>query len=105
MSASALAFVILTPFAGIFAYATWHEYRRYKDEGSSSYGLTYDPETNTTHVGAMAEDEESYDPARSSPTSSRPRRRRPTPKAAPKPRRTPITQMQMTATRTAGHDR
>ena len=62
MSASALALVILTPFLAIFAYATWHEYMRYKDEGSSSYGLTYDPETNTTHVGAMAEDEESYDP-------------------------------------------
>jgi len=62
ISASTLAFVILTPFVGVFVYATWHEYRRYKEEGSSSYGLSYDPETNTTHVGAMAEDEESYDP-------------------------------------------
>ena len=62
MTASTLAFLILTPFLVIFVYATWHEYKRYKAEGSSSYGLTYDPETNTTHVGAMADDEESYDP-------------------------------------------
>ena len=62
MSASTLAFLILTPFVGVFIYATWHEYRRYKAEGSNSYGLSYDPETNTTHVGAIAEDEDSYDP-------------------------------------------
>ena len=63
MSASTLALVIVTPFLAIFAYATWHEYKRYKAEGPNSYGLTYDPETNTTVVGAVAEDEESYDPA------------------------------------------
>jgi hypothetical protein len=62
MSASTLAFLILLPFVAIFAYATWHEYRRYKQEGPSSYGLTYDPETNTTVVGAIPEGEDSFDP-------------------------------------------
>jgi len=62
MSASTLALLILTPFVAIFAYATWHEYRRYKQEGPSSYGLTYDPETNTTVVGAIPEGEDGFDP-------------------------------------------
>jgi hypothetical protein len=57
-----IAFIILVPFVAVFIYATWQEYKRYKAEGSSSYGLTYNPETNTTHVGALPEDEESFDP-------------------------------------------
>jgi len=62
IAAQSLAFLLLVPFVGIFAYAGWHEYRRYKADGKNSYGLTYDPETNTTHVGAIAEDAESFDP-------------------------------------------
>lgn len=62
MEARYFALLILVPFALVFAYATWSEYKRFKIEGRSIYGLTYDPETNTTHVGAMPEDEESFDP-------------------------------------------
>jgi hypothetical protein len=62
MEARYLALLILVPFVAVFAYATWHEYRRFKQEGRSTYGLTYDPETNTTHVDAIHEDEDSYDP-------------------------------------------
>ncbi|MEI4232064.1 hypothetical protein [Roseovarius sp. D22-M7] len=61
MEARYVALLILVPFAFVFAYATWHEYKRFKAEGRSSYGLTYDPETNTTHVGPIPEDEEAYD--------------------------------------------
>jgi len=62
MEARYVALLILVPFAVIFAYCTWYEYRRFKTEGRSSYGLSYDPETNTTHVGAIPEDEEGFDP-------------------------------------------
>lgn len=62
MEARYLALLILVPFAVVFAYCTWHEYKRYKAEGRSSYGLSYDPETNTTHVGAIPKDEEGFDP-------------------------------------------
>lgn len=61
-NASIIALVILVPFVAVFIYATWHEYRRYRSEGKSSYGLSYDAETNTTHVGALPEDEEGFDP-------------------------------------------
>lgn len=61
MAARYLALLILLPFTALFVYATWHEYKRFKSEGRSSYGLSYDPETNTTTVGAMAQNEESYD--------------------------------------------
>jgi len=60
--AQAIAFLIIVPFVAIFVYAGWHEYKRYKSEGKSAYGLTYDPETNTTHVGAIPDEEDSYDP-------------------------------------------
>jgi hypothetical protein len=62
MNASTIALLILLPAALVFVYAGWHEYRRYKAEGPSNYGLTYDPETNTTHVGPLSEGEDSYDP-------------------------------------------
>jgi|GEM_PF-1231496 hypothetical protein len=62
MEARYVALLILVPFAVIFVYCTWHEYRRFKTEGRSIYGLSYDPETNTTHVGPIPEDEESFDP-------------------------------------------
>ena len=57
-----LAFLFLLPFLGVFVYAAWHEYSRFRTEGKSTYGLTYDPETNTTFVGAIPEREDSYDP-------------------------------------------
>ena len=63
MSASSLAFVILTPFLGIFAYAAWHEWHRARDEGPGTYGLAYDPETDSTHVTLLEEGETGYDPA------------------------------------------
>ena len=53
---------LLAPFVLVFLYAAWHERARFKREGPSSYGLTYDPETNTTHVGALPDEEDSYDP-------------------------------------------
>lgn len=60
--AQIVAFLIIIPFVGVFIYAGWHEYRRYKAKGASSYGLTYDPDTNTTHVGTIEDDADSYDP-------------------------------------------
>ena len=62
MEARLIVAFLLLPFVGVFTYATWSEYRRFKREGRSEYGLTYDPETNTTHVGAIAEDDQGYDP-------------------------------------------
>ena len=62
MDARLLIVALLLPFVAVFVYATWSEYSRFKREGRAEYGLTYDPETNTTHVGTIAEDEESYDP-------------------------------------------
>lgn len=57
-----LVLLMIAPFALIFIYAIWHEYVRFKREGSSSYGLTYDATTNTTHVGALPDDDDGYDP-------------------------------------------
>lgn len=62
-----LVLLIVSPFALVFFYAIWHEYRRYKREGASSYGLTYDPETNTTHVGTLPDDDDGYDPEEFNP--------------------------------------
>lgn len=62
MESRFLALLILLPFIAIFIYAAWHEHRRYRNEGRSTYGLTYDPESNTTYVGTIADGEESYDP-------------------------------------------
>ena len=62
MEARTLVILLLLPFVGVFIYATWSEYKRFKRDGRSEYGLTYDPETNTTHVGTIADDEQSFDP-------------------------------------------
>ncbi|HKL05416.1 MAG TPA: hypothetical protein VJ929_06360 [Roseovarius sp.] len=62
MEARLIVFVLLTPFVLVFIYAAWHEYSRFKREGPSSYGLTYDPDTNSTHVGALPDDDDGFDP-------------------------------------------
>jgi len=62
MDARTIVFFLLAPFVLVFVYAAWHEYSRYKREGPSSYGLTYDPDTNSTHVGALPEDDDGFDP-------------------------------------------
>lgn len=62
MEARSIALMILAPFALLFIYAIIHEYRRYRSEGSATYGLVYDEETGTTHVTGIAEGEEGYDP-------------------------------------------
>ena len=62
MEARMIALAILAPFALFFVYAIIHELRRYRSEGSATYGLVYDEETGTTHVTGIAEDEEAYDP-------------------------------------------
>ena len=62
MEARLIAALVLLPFVVAFLYAGIHEYLRYKSEGSADYGLVYDEETGTTHVTAIPEDEESYDP-------------------------------------------
>ena len=62
MDARLIALVILLPFAVLFIYSGLHEYQRYKTEGRAKYGLAYDEESGTTHVTAIGEDEEGYDP-------------------------------------------
>ncbi|GAA5069405.1 hypothetical protein GCM10023209_11120 [Roseibacterium beibuensis] len=62
MNARLLAAIILSPFIIVFFYAVFHELRRYKSEGRSQYGLTFNEETGTSHVGALAEDESGFDP-------------------------------------------
>ncbi len=57
-----LAFLLLLPFIGVFGYAAWHEIGRYRSEGRSTYGLSYDPETNTTYVSALSDEDEGFDP-------------------------------------------
>lgn len=62
MSSTAMALLIILPFAAIFAYAMWHEWHRARQEGPGTYGLAYDPETDTTHVTLLEEGEAGYDP-------------------------------------------
>ena len=62
MGTQTIAALILLPFAVAFIYAAIHEYRRFKSEGRTNYGLVYDEETGTTHVTGIADHEESYDP-------------------------------------------
>jgi hypothetical protein len=62
MDGSIIALVLVVPAAAVFVWAGWREVRRFRADGPSNYGLTYDPETNTTHVGPLSEGEESYDP-------------------------------------------
>jgi hypothetical protein len=69
MDGSTIALVLLVPAAAVFIYAGWSEYRRYRAEGPSSYGLTYDPETNTTHVGPLADGESGFDPEEFEPVN------------------------------------
>jgi len=63
MSSAPFALLLLSPFAALFAYAGWHEYARIRREGRGTYGLAYDPETDSTHVTLLGEDETGYDPA------------------------------------------
>uniref|UniRef100_UPI003B525D6B hypothetical protein n=1 Tax=Roseovarius indicus TaxID=540747 RepID=UPI003B525D6B len=62
MNPQIIASLILLPFVVAFVYAGIHEYLRYRTEGPANYGLVYDEETGTTHVGGIAEDEEAFDP-------------------------------------------
>ncbi|MGR3321389.1 MAG: hypothetical protein ACU0DK_05605 [Pseudooceanicola sp.] len=62
MDAQVIAILILLPFGLAFVYAGIHEYRRYKSDGRANYGLVYDEESGTTHVTAIGEDQEPYDP-------------------------------------------
>lgn len=62
MTGSTIAFVILAPFTAVFVYAAWHEWRRARKDGHSNYGLSYDPETDTTHVTLLDEGETGYHP-------------------------------------------
>jgi hypothetical protein len=61
IAARLIAGAILLPFVAAFVYAGVHEYRRYKSEGPSEYGLIYDEETGTTRVSPLEEGTESYD--------------------------------------------
>jgi hypothetical protein len=61
MEARLIAGVILLPFVAAFIYAGIHEYRRFKSEGPSDYGLVYDEETGTTHVATLEDGSESFD--------------------------------------------
>jgi len=61
VEARLIAGLILLPFVAAFVYAGIHEYRRYKSEGPSDYGLVYDEETGTTHVSTLEDGAESYD--------------------------------------------
>ncbi|MGP6086069.1 hypothetical protein [Antarctobacter jejuensis] len=62
MEPGLIAILLLLPFVAVFISAAWQENRRYRQRGRSTYGLTYDPESNTTYVGTIADDAQSYDP-------------------------------------------
>ncbi|MGK7652599.1 MULTISPECIES: hypothetical protein [unclassified Roseovarius] len=62
MTPQIIAALIVSPFALAFVYAGIHEYTRYKSEGRATYGLVFDEETGTSHVTAIGEDEDAYDP-------------------------------------------
>ena len=70
MDITYVALLLLLPFFLVFVYAGWHEYGRFQREGSSNYGLTYDPETNTTFVGAIPDGEDGYDPEEFDPNDN-----------------------------------
>lgn len=70
MDGRAFVFFLLAPFVLVFIYAAWHEYGRYKREGPSSYGLTYDPETNSTHVGPLPDDDDGFNPEEFDPENT-----------------------------------
>ena len=62
MATKLIAILIISPFVAAFIYAGIHEYRRYKNQGPATYGLVHDEETGTTHLTAIAEGDEAYDP-------------------------------------------
>jgi len=62
MEARLLAGLILSPFVVAFLYAGIHEYKRFKSQGPSDYGLVYDADSGTTHVSALADSDDSFDP-------------------------------------------
>ncbi|MFN3209677.1 MAG: hypothetical protein ACE369_11910 [Roseovarius sp.] len=62
MNPQMIAALIVSPFALAFVYAGIHEYSRYKSEGRATYGLAFDEETGTSHVTAIGEDDDVYDP-------------------------------------------
>ena len=63
MDARLIAALVLSPFLAVFVYATVHELVRWKKEGRAQYGLTFDEETGTSHVTALDEDDDGFDPA------------------------------------------
>ncbi len=62
MEPGTLAILLLLPFVAVFECAAWKEHRRVRQKGRSTYGLTYDPESNTTYIGTIADTAASYDP-------------------------------------------
>ncbi|MBF53173.1 MAG: hypothetical protein ABJN39_21495 [Sulfitobacter sp.] len=62
MGTQIVALLIMLPIASVFIYAGIHEYRRYKSDGRSNYGLVYDEETGTTHVTGISDQKDSYNP-------------------------------------------
>lgn len=70
MSNGSIALLIIVPFAGIFAYAAWHEWHRLRKDGPGNYGLAYDPETDTTHVTLLEDGEAGYDPETDTPDAA-----------------------------------
>jgi hypothetical protein len=62
MEARLIAGLILLPFVAAFVYAGIHEYLRFKSEGPSDYGLVYNEDSGTTHVSALADSEDGFDP-------------------------------------------
>ena len=69
MEGRTIALALVVPAAAVFVWAGWREFRRFRAEGPSSYGLTYDPDTNTTHVGPLPEGESGYDPEEFEPAN------------------------------------
>lgn len=54
--------LMILPFAVIFGSCMWHELRRFRQQGRAAYGLSYDEETDSTHVVLLSDDETGYDP-------------------------------------------
>jgi hypothetical protein len=62
MEAQLIAALVIVPFTVVFIYAGIHEYRRYKSEGSATYGLVFDEESGTSYVTGIAEAEDGFNP-------------------------------------------
>lgn len=65
-----LVALMILPFAVIFGYCMWHELRRFRHEGRAAYGLSYDEETDSTHVVLLSDDETGYDPRNTTPAKA-----------------------------------